>query len=545
MIIGAVYIWMVYIQPQMRSRPGGSGSATPSGMWLVFGAAALLLIAMFSWFIESGPSSLALDEAESDFILPAPVSRRQLVGYKVLRGQVAVVTTVLIWTVLTRRGTQNVEWSLRVIGIWIFFTTTSLHRIGAELARARWATRGINKLRQHWGALGVIAVIVAGLTASGALHYANIAAASQLGPRDVIAAVADALRSGPAGVVLWPIHALLGPLLAPDNMAWMLAAPGAIAVLVAHAIWIATADPRSIEAAVAKASDKSAMIRRTRIDRAATTGAEIRRKPNAPLATMPLAPLGWPGVAIIWKNILCLRRKARPTTLVLLMALPLIIGVLVASGGLGLVSGIAIAGFGAVAMLILFGPILMRTDLRTDMVNIVALKLIPLSGRTIVAAEVLSVVVPLGLVQAAILIVTAVGSMIGGDSPLTPSETLVVLAGAIPFIIIFNAAFVAIQNTAPVLFPAWAKLGATGGGMEAIGQMVIVVSIVGGLLALMLLVPGAVAAGIVFAGRSHIATAIAGGLIAAGLLLTAEVVGVIALLGRALERTEPSDVAAS
>jgi hypothetical protein len=177
------------------------------------------------------------------------------------------------------------------------------------------------------------------------------------------------------------------------------------------------------------------------------------------------------------------------------------------------------------------------------MLNITALKLLPLNGRTIVAAEVLSVVVPLALLQYALVAVSALSMLFIADPPFGVAETATLLAGALPAIVVFNAAFVTIQNAAPVLFPAWTKLGAlTSGGMEAMGQMMIVVALVLLLLAIMLLVPGGVAAGIIFSGRSHLSAAVIVGLTGGTILLGAEVAVLVTILGRVLQRTEPSDV---
>src|SRR5437763_13182380 len=106
-------------------------------------------------------------------------------------------------------------------------------------------------------------------------------------------------------------------------------------------------------------------------------------------------------MAIVWKNVLCMRRKMRSgwIALLILMAFPLFLGIVTAIEGGGVANGVAMFSLVVAVLLLLVGPMLLRNDLRHDMLNITALKLLPLRGRMIVTAEVLSVVVPLAVAQ--------------------------------------------------------------------------------------------------------------------------------------------------
>jgi ABC-2 type transport system permease protein len=545
LILGAGYLWMVYLRPISSTRPS-SDINTSSEMWMIIGTAFLLVMAGMAWFIPNGPSNLALDKAESAFLLPGPVSSGGLVGYKMLRTQLAIVMTVLVWTVLLRRGGTALALPLRAIGVWMFFTTTNLHRTGAEIVRAAWAVRGGGAMRHHWFATTAIIVVIVGVATSLGLGHDSIVAGFRTDFKPGMIAFAASMNSGPAAIVLWPIHAVLGPMIAGTNAAWLAAMPAALAVLAAHGLWVLNADDEAIDAAIIRATERLEVMR-DRAGRSKVVGGSVRPRPDAALRTMPLASIGWPAIAIVWKNILCMRRKMRSAwlSLVVLPALALIVALFAGRGGGGadLAGLIGLVAIVSACVLLIVGPLMLRSDLRDDMLNITALKLLPLKGRTIVAAEVLSVVVPLAFLQCFLVVLFAVSMLFTTNRPFGLVETVALLAGALPAVIVFNAAFVTIQNAAPVLFPAWTKLGAiTSGGIEAMGQMMIVVALVLLLLVLMLLLPGGVAAGIIFAGRRRLAAALVAGLIAGAALLAAEVSGLIAILGRALERTEPSDV---
>src|SRR5439155_26446108 len=119
-----------------------------------------------------------------------------------------------------------------------------------------------------------------------------------------------AMISGQSGVIMWPILAVLGPMVAGMNVSWFAAAPAALVVLAAHGIWVMSADGAAIDAAVIRATERLE-VTRSRASQAKVAGPAVRPKPDAVLKTMPLAPTGWPAMAIVWKNILCLRRKLR------------------------------------------------------------------------------------------------------------------------------------------------------------------------------------------------------------------------------------------
>lgn len=547
LILGGGYLWFVYLRPvsHMRSAPS-SGINTSSAMWMIIGTAFLLVMTGIAWFVPNGPSNLALDKAESSFIVPGPVSRRGLVGYKLLRAQVAIVMTVVVWTVLLRRGQSALPLPLRAIGVWMFFTTTNLHRTGAEIVRAAWAVRGEGALRKHWVATGAIIAIIIGLAISLGIGHDSIVIASRSGFKPAMIAIAAAMATGPADVVLWPIHSVLGPMIAGTTAQWVSAFPAGVVVLAVHVFWVSRVDDEAVDAAVIRATERME-VARSRVDQRKVEGRTVRPRPDVVLKTMALAPTGWPATAIVWKNALAMRRKTRSTfaMLVILAALPITIGEVSGGNGAGIFGGTAIAAIAMAGILLLAGPLVLRNDLRDDMLNITALKLLPLRGRTIVAAEVLSVVVPLALIQSFFVILAGVTALYSPHPPLGSIATVALLVLTLPAMLVVSASFVTIQNAAPVLFPAWTKLGAlTSGGMEAMGQMMIVVALVLILMLLMLIVPVSVAGGIIVAGRAHLVTSSVAGLGIGLVILGGEVAGLVALLGRALERTEPSDVPA-
>jgi ABC-2 type transport system permease protein len=548
MAIGVAYFWFVYFQPlwlrhSTARRTPGIDATGP--IWTVIGTAFLLVMAGIAWFVDNGPSNLALEKAEAAFILPAPVSRRGLIIYKVLRAQIAILTTVIVWTVLIRRGSARLPIPMQAIGVWLLFTTTNLHRTGAEIVKAAWWIRGGGALRKHWAATGVIILTIIGLAASIGLDYDALLAAWHRGVREWIVVFAAALASGPARVVLWPIHATLGPMVATSAAEWLAAIPWALLVLGVHLVWVTRVDEEAVGVAVDRATQRLEVLR-DRLDRRKIAGRTARPTPAAILKTIPLASVGWPPMAIIWKNVLAMRRRTRNgvTWFVILALLPSGIGALMAMDGGSIATALALWGMIFAAEVAIAGPLLLRNDLRSDMINLTALKLLPLSGRTVVAAEILSAVMPLAAVESGMLVLSAIASQFANRPLLSPGDTVVVFVGGLPALVALNAALIGIQNAAPVLFPGWVKLdGLQTGGVEAMGQMVIVLSVFILLAIVVLLAPVVLASGIVYVLRARMAIGLAAGLLVGAAALAVEMGALILVLGRTFERTEPAEVA--
>jgi len=106
----------------------------------------------------------------------------------------------------------------------------------------------------------------------------------------------------------------------------------------------------------------------------------------------------------VWKNLLCLRRTFQLRVFIAPIILSVTWGWAMGAGK-GVVAGIAIGCASFAGVLTFFGPMLVRNDLRQDMQNLIALKTLPLSGRNVVMAEVLSSALPVAVAQYLVLIV--------------------------------------------------------------------------------------------------------------------------------------------
>ena len=529
LIVAAFYVWAFLIRP---TRVGiGSIFLTRPGEMI---ATLLLVITLAStWVFGSDTLALAFTPAELSMLFPAPLSRRQLIGYKLYRAQVAVVVNTLIWVFVLRRGGTALPAPMRALSVWVLFSTLNLHRLGAALIRSSWRLHGRSGARRNvWSILFFVAV-VALIVAGGIANRAQLLAVSDVG--EFFIALTDVLVRAPASIGLYLFHLVVAPAFATDAATWMREIGPALAVFAAHVWWVMRSDTAFEDAAIEASADRARRLDAFRTRRA------LKRlsAPKTGARTLVLAPSGNPALAIFWKNMLCLRR----TVELRLLIGPFMMSVFI--GGSASQSGRDVRMFAAVfaltfgAMLLTFGGRLVRNDLRHDMLNLPLLKTLPVSARDLVIAEVASSALPMAALQL-LLIVIAYLATLGLDLPIPAGVRLGILIASPFATVALNGALLTMQNALAVLFPAWMRLGsAVNTGVEALGQNLIATMANLLSLAFALIVPLVVAFIAVQYFMLTGALATAATIIFTSGALALETFGVIHYLGNAFSKAEP------
>ncbi len=544
LIIGVAYFYFIFWR---NPRHAGQDQVFPllTDGGHLFVLAGLLFGAISMWLFGGDSTALAFTQAEASFLFPAPVSRRQLVAYKLIRGQLPLLFNTLIWLLLLDSGQQTLPVWARGVALWMLFCTIYLHRLGSSLVRTAWAEHGGHGLRRNTLSLAVFAAVVIGVAVTLVRSAEPLRQAAGLDARVHI--LTGAIAQAPARYVLWPFTALLAPVFAMTTAAWLAALPGVLVVLLVHVWWVLRTDTAFEEAALAATAARARKIEAMRGRRAVATGnggrAPAARHPAKPGGGgIPLAPTGHPAVAIVWKNIACLRRTSQQRQLVTPVLLAVVMGFASASK-LGVYHGIVTAMLVFAGAMVFMGPMMFRGDLRQDLQHLAELKTLPFRGSTIVVAEVLSVSIPLAAIQALALGAAALTAQAGGIAWGPPAMRVAIAVGVLPVLLAFNACSVTIQNGAPILFPGWSRLGTVvPGGVEMMGQLILMMGFYILLLALLLLLP--VGAGVVAIITLHLSgpVSVAGIMVAGSAALAFELQGAMQLLGRAFDRLEPSSV---
>src|SRR5882672_9075900 len=114
-IVGGLYFYFYFFRFLFRA---GRRPSMPMDMSLdhlqlfeALGAATLLVIVLLAWIIPHGRAALTFTEAEVNFLFPAPVSRRTLIHFKLLKSQAGILFTTLLLTLITGRfGGAGAAW---------------------------------------------------------------------------------------------------------------------------------------------------------------------------------------------------------------------------------------------------------------------------------------------------------------------------------------------------------------------------------------------------------------------------------------------------
>ena len=497
----------------------------------------------WTWVFGSERRVLAFSPADVTFLFAGPVTRRGLVSYKLVRSQLTVLFNVLFWTLLLSREAFGASPWLRVVSLWVLLTTLSLHRLGASFVRSG--------LKQHGGAglrRGVLPLLIAGFGIA-VLGWAlwreagGLTAALHVGDADAFLAVLTAaVRQPPLQWLVVPFQLTVRPLTAPSVEAWAHAIGPAMGILALHFFWVVRSDAAFEEAAVAYTM---ARVRRELPgERARTALATSARRGLPPL--LRLQPTGWPAGAIFWKSLVSVVR-VRPVRGLLITGLAAGAALALLSFGSGTpVAEIigALALIWAVLML-LVGPQWIRNDLRDDMPSFDLLRSYPVRGRSVIAAEVAGSALVLTAIQLGLLAFAYLAFLGNNDMLLTLQERSLVLLAAAVYLPPVNYLSMLIQNGGALFFPAWVRSGPErAGGVEALGQNMVLIVAHAGLLAILITVPLAAAAGVHLVLQPAIGgwAEVPGGVTAVAILVF-ESWMIVGWLGGVLDGTDPAAVA--
>jgi hypothetical protein len=462
LLVGIGYLFMLaHGNAQPERQPLLRGPFLELGL-----AAGLLLLVGWTWISSGKHHILAYSTAEVMFLFPAPISRRALVRYKLLRAQVIIMATTLLWVVILGAGRGELPVVLRALSLWCLFTTIHLHRMGAAMIRSSAVEHGHFAARRH-SLLIVVLIVAVAMVVAALLQVGNRLMSLPPGT-SVLTNIEAALRAPLAMVVLWPFRLLAHPIASSSTLEWFRSFPWALGLLVMHYVWVIRSDAAYEEAAA------DASFERARMLAARRTGARIssRERPYSP-ALWPLAPTGDPAMAIFWKNVAMLLRRSRLRTWALISVI-VALTLVIASAGLpaaAKTAGTLLLVWGG--FFFALGPQWIRNDLRTDLAHLELLRSYPLASDAVIRMEAASSAFILSLSQLTLLLLGGLALMYI-PAPEFPVELRLALASALVVIIpALNFVGMLLQNGAALLLPGWVRIGPAHGGVETLGQSVL------------------------------------------------------------------------
>lgn len=537
-LIGFGYFYWILIRPGAAR---GQLFQTSNAAWVV-AAVAISIPVVLTWAFGSAETPFAFQLAETDFLFPAPLTRRAMIQFKMLRSQLPLLLSAAFSVLLFSRADLVTRLVIRLPSLWLLYFTLQLHGAGAALVRAGLTEQGVTGLRRRVITLIVLALGLVGLWWGVRSALPAVVQGFQADPGSGLLVLEQALRHGVLGIVTWPLFAVTGPLVAGSVGEFLRRLPAALLVMAVFYVWVVRSTLAFEEAAVEHAQKLARRIEAMRRGRSDVPRAG--RGGTAPI--FPLRPRGSAAGAVVWKNVTGTLREFRLRTMVLLLVVVVAMGLVlgqpgVAGGGPELVAVLAIALTGVA---VLFGPLALRYDLRRDLELLDVLKAIPMRGYALVGAELLGPAVVITGIAFVGWTTAFIASLASPAVTLPLAWRVALLACAALLTPPIVALLVLVQNAAALLFPAWSAIGperAT--GFEATGQRI--VTFLGTTITLTVAVIPAAIVGLVAAVVAH---ALGGGPIAMGLsgtIVAAPVLGAecwiaVRLLGPVLERLEPA-----
>jgi ABC-2 type transport system permease protein len=538
-VVGAAYMYFAVFARISRARSAASRGRTPvsaaGGLLMLQAAgpalagAALLVIAALAWIFPADSGLLDFSEAETAFLFPAPVTRRQLLIYRLLRSQLpllfgAIVSSVFVpLTAIAARVRFAAGLFIVLVGIRVYFT-------GVTLARGRLMAGGASRRRV---ALAPLAIVLA---AAATVATAIVRVFARAGPGtfvELMATLGPAVSTGPVSVILWPFVTLVRPLFAQSYMELLARLVGAIAVLAVAVEWVMRSDAAFHEAAPHATARKA----QTKARRGAPA-------PRVRAAGWLLPLSGRTEALFLWKNGMQTLRGANIRALLIVAFVVVAVTARVsATGPGGPAQALCVVALFVSAFSIVLGPQSVRSDLRGDLRHIELLKTWPVNAAAVVRGEMLW---PAMLLTVCAWFALLCGTILSAAAfpQLTLAWRLSLCVAAILLTPALVFAQLTAHNAAAVLFPAWIPIGnQRPRGLDAIGQRLILFAAV--LLSLVVMVgPGAIAGGIVwfaffrFVGAVVLvpAAAVCLGIVAVEVMIATEA------LGPAYERIDLSDV---
>jgi len=542
-VVGGLYVYFYFFRYLFGRGKFSVGTSIPPefGPLLELGGALILMVIMLlAWIIPYERAALTFSEAEVAFLFPAPVSRRTLIHFKLLRSQLRILFSVLLLTLFSRRFSGNPL--THALGWWLILSILNLHFLGSSFTRTLLLDRGISNWRRRLLVLGAVTALVATvwLWAKKTLPAAPDLSAPHLDWHSVADYLQSLLTAGPALYLLFPFRLIVRPFLAPDMVTFLATLLPVLLIFALHYLWVIHSDVAFEEASI-EASQKFATRRA-----AMRSGHWHAARPNqkARRAWFRLAPTGPSPTALLWKNLIGVGQIFSPRLWIVLMTIIVVLGISLGNIGhyrnFSVIAGTLIAA--VVGYSLLLGPQLLRLDFRHDLPRADILKTFPLHGWQIALGEVLAPVAVLAVFQWLLLFVGA-GLLLylpGKEKALF----LAIAAGALVLLPVLDMVVLLVPNAGVLLFPSWIQTGKDSPrGIETAGQRMIFAF--GQMLVLLvaLLPPAAVFTGVFLLLRLSLglAAAVPVASFAAALVLAAEAGLGVMLLGKLFERFDVTE----
>lgn len=396
---------------------------------------ALLGVCLLTIVSSAGDRAIAFTPAEVDMLFPGPFSRRQLLGYKLLKSALGAMLTSLFLSVAFLPYATS--WLVCYIGMFLTLQFIQLFSTAGVLLGQAISQRAYTMVRR----VALVGLVVLGLLF--ARHWAVTRGGSE-----AIYAFRD---SAMGEVILKPFDPFGRAITAAPNVDFLPAAGEAALIDAGLLALVILLDANYMEAALGASRRRYEQMRRIR------GGALLSRQVKGEVK-WHLPRLPWAGGAgpIAWRQATTAARSAKGLLFVLLIVA---IGIGPVFASVVQSSQIVQPLVAGIAWLTVLLSGLLKFDFRGDLDHIDQLKALPLRPAAVAAGQ---VVVPTVILTAAhILLLLSVATMVRSQR----SVLIVAACLALPF----NGLLMTTENLIFLLFPT-RPAAASPGDFQVLGR---------------------------------------------------------------------------
>lgn len=449
---GLAYIWFVglrrvFMMSQLRH--GTFGVRIPVSPFMTDCIALIALVPiLFVWALPDETGGLVFSEAEIQFLFPAPLSRRQLLLYKVLRQQPQILISAAMMS-LFGFGVSH------FVGLWLAFVTLSIYFTAVGLGRARLKLAGIGFLVR----LVVVLAALVGLIALVVHAYEPLRSgwqprtyADAVGPNPMaekMSRLDEPLRTPGFRLLLFLPRFLAGAMLPTSLTVFAFSCAGLVVIAFVLLELASRMNISFEEASIRAAQKKQGYVERVRSFR---SGQRVMFSRMPPPFRLPANPT--PELAILWKNLIATLRISA----VWMVA---VVGVFAVLVGESLFAPLIRASTTSAVLFIcclfpLVASGILTQDMRLDLQRVELLKSYPIAGERLIAAEIAAPLTVMSIVEflllaGTVLVLHLPNASVTLQRIAKPEYAVIALLFAIPIC----AMQLLIRNAAAVLFPGW------------------------------------------------------------------------------------------
>ncbi|MEK6374106.1 MAG: putative ABC exporter domain-containing protein [Acidobacteriota bacterium] len=440
-VVGLAYLWFAFFRNTRglsARRPAFTGDLLVDILGLV-----VLAMMVLAWALPQDSGGLQFSEAEIAHLFPAPLRRRDLLLYKIIRAQPQALGSAIAFFIFGWRR----SW---LIGVWAALSVLSIYFIFVALGRARL------KL-MHIGFIARLVIVSVILTALANFAIKDVIKRHPIRKTathaDVMRLIDKPFRTGAVNAALFVPRFFSGAAVAPTPATLATSVAGLAGLGFLFFVLAARMNVSFEEASIVASAKRAARIERMRSRQSGKMEISVRR--FGPL--FRLAETGTPEVAIFWKNVIALVRTGFGIIVLMLVLAVLMIGIAVWSHEETAYTVIGSMFLFMAAFFPIAAPQMFANDLRLDLARSEVLKSYPLAGDKLVAAEMAAPLFAIGALNALFAVCGSVLIRLGEHSGRlaqfagTPQFVVTVLILTLPVC----AVLLLIRNAMPLYFPAW------------------------------------------------------------------------------------------